>query len=57
MHEAEVLSILAHGPDGIPGQEKLQASTIDISEYLDFALWDLVWYWDYSKSADVTNEQ
>ena len=57
IHEAEVLSILVHGKDGIPGLEKITGQTIDISEYLDFAFWDLIWYWDYSKLVDMGDEQ
>jgi hypothetical protein len=57
VHKAEVLSILAHGKDGIPGLEKITGQTIDISKYLDFAFWDLIWYWDYSKLDDMGDEQ
>ena len=57
IQEAEVLSILVCGKDGIPGLEKITGQTIDISEYLDFAFWDLIWYWDYSKLVDMGDEQ
>ena len=44
VYEAKILSIIAKGKDGIPGLEKITRDTVDITEYLDFAFWDLVWY-------------
>ena len=44
VYEAEILSIIARGKDGVPGLEKITGETVDITEYLDFAFWDLVWY-------------
>jgi hypothetical protein len=59
VHEAAVLSILAHGTkaDSQPRLEHVFGHTIDISEYLDFAIWDLVWYWDQAKQADMSDSQ
>ena len=34
----------ARGRDGIPGLEKLTGDTVDITEWLDFTIWDRVWY-------------
>ena len=30
--------------DGIPGLEKLTWDTVDITKWLDFTIWDQVWY-------------
>ena len=40
----EILSIIARGDDLILGLEKSTGKTVDITEYLDFAFWDLFWY-------------
>ena len=42
VYEAEILSMTARGSDLIPGLEKITGETVDITEYLDFAFWDLV---------------
>ena len=44
VYESEILSMIARGDDLIPGLEKITGETVDITEYLDFAFWDLVWY-------------
>ena len=44
VYESEILSMIARGDDLIPGLEKITEETIDITKYLDFAFWDLVWY-------------
>ena len=36
--------MIAQGDDLVPGLEKITGETVDITEYLDFAFWDLVWY-------------
>ena len=36
--------MIARGDDLIPGLEKITGETVDITEYLYFAFWDLVWY-------------
>ena len=47
---AEVRSIISRGDDGRPGLEEVMGHTIDISEWLDFEFYDLVWYWDERKA-------
>ncbi len=53
---SEIQSILARGDDRRPGFERITGNTIDISEWLDFDFYDLVWYWDQEK-MDITDEQ
>ena len=36
--------MIARGDDLVPGLEKITGEIVDITEYLDFAFWDLVWY-------------
>jgi hypothetical protein len=45
IYEAEILSRTARGPDDRTGVERLTGDTVDISEWLDFSFYDLVWYW------------
>ena len=44
VYEVEILSMIARGDDLIPGLENITGETVDITEYLDFAFWDLIWY-------------
>ena len=44
VYESEILSMIARGDDLILGLEKITGETVDITEYLDFTFWDLVWY-------------
>ena len=44
VYESEFLSMIARGDDLLPGLEKITGETVDITEYLDFAFWDLVWF-------------
>jgi hypothetical protein len=37
---------MARGPDGRTGVEEITGDTPDISEWLDFDFYNLVWYWD-----------
>ena len=38
--------MITRGKDKIPGLEKFTGDTVDITEYFDFAFWDLVWFSD-----------
>jgi hypothetical protein len=53
---SEIQSILARGDDHRPGLERITGDTIDISEWLDFDFFDMVWYWD-QKKMDMNDEQ
>ena len=46
VYEAQILSMIARGEDGIPGLEKLTGDTCDITEWLDFGFYDRVWFHD-----------
>ncbi|KAL7570573.1 hypothetical protein ACA910_017625 [Epithemia clementina (nom. ined.)] len=47
VYEAEILSRTARGPEGRTGIEELTGDSVDISEWMDFAFYDLVWFWHY----------
>ena len=49
--EADIYSLTA-GKDIRPALERLTGGTIDISEWLEFELYDLVWFWN--KQSDDT---
>jgi hypothetical protein len=36
--------------------EEIKGQTIDISEWLDFSIYDLVWFWNEHKT-DMTEDQ
>ena len=44
--ECEIMSHIARGPNKQPGLEQITGDSIDISEWLDFDMYDYVWYWD-----------
>ena len=36
--------MISRGDDLVPGLEKITRETVDITEYLNFVFWDLVWF-------------
>ena len=44
-----MMQFIPRGRDGRTGYEQITGRTPDISEYLDFEFWDLVWYWPHEK--------
>ena len=47
VHTAEIMQFIPRpGLRGRTGYEEVTGKTPDVSEYLDFDFWDLVWYWD-----------
>ena len=44
--ESEIMSRTAHGPLERTGVERITGNTPDISEWIDFEMYDLVWFWD-----------
>jgi hypothetical protein len=45
VYEGELLTRMACGNDGRSGYEQVTGKTHDISEWLDFEFYDLVWWW------------
>ena len=48
VYESELLSRMARGLDRRTGYEEITGQTPDISEWLDFEFYDLVWWLDRS---------
>ena len=46
VHEADLLQLFPRGPNERTGFELVHGHTPDISEFADFAFYDLVWYYD-----------
>ena len=44
--ESKIISRTASGPDGRTGVERVTGDSVDISEWIDFSFYDLVWFWD-----------
>ena len=44
--ESEIMSRTARGPLERTGVERITGNTPDISEWIDFEMYDLVWFWD-----------
>ena len=42
--------------DGRSGYEQVSGKTPDISEWLDFELYDLVWWWDQPNKPNINDE-
>ena len=51
---SDIRSRTAKGPGGRPGLESVLGQTVDISEYIDFDFYDLVWFWH---DVDPNNEK
>jgi hypothetical protein len=54
-YTAEIMQRMARGPDGRTGYEQITGNTPDISEWLDFDFYDMVWYYD-RKHPDMTDD-
>jgi hypothetical protein len=46
IHQSEIMCRIVSGRDGRTGIERITGDTPDISEWLDFDLYDLIWFWD-----------
>ena len=46
VYEGEVLSRISRGITERPGLEEITGETVDLSEWLDFSFYDIVWYHD-----------
>ena len=54
IYESELLSRMARGADRRTGYEVVTGQTPDISEWLDFEFYDLVWWLDRSDKPNFT---
>jgi hypothetical protein len=50
VYEGELLSMISCGKDGRSGHEEVTGNTPNISKWLDFEFYDLVWWWDHQTS-------
>jgi Reverse transcriptase (RNA-dependent DNA polymerase) len=57
VYESEILARMARGDDRRTGYEEVTGQTPDISEWLDFEFYDLVWWLDRSIKPNVTDVQ
>jgi len=55
VYEGEILSMMSRGSTGRSGYEEVTGNTPDISEWLNFEFYDLVWWWDRPNKPDVTD--
>jgi hypothetical protein len=46
VYKGKLLTEMSRGNDGRSGYEQVTGKTPDISEWLDFEFYDLVWWWD-----------
>jgi hypothetical protein len=54
VYESELLSRMARGSDRRTGYEEVTGQTPDISEWLDFEFYDLVWWLDRPTKPNFT---
>ena len=54
VYESEILSRMSRGHDDRTGYERLTGQTPDISEWLDFTFYDLIWYYNL-ENPDITD--
>jgi hypothetical protein len=55
IYESELLSCMARGSDRRTGYEEITGQTPDISEWLDFEFYDLVWWLDRPTKPNFTD--
>ena len=55
VYEAEIMSRMASRSNNRKGYEEVMGQTPDISEWLDFEFYDLVWWLDRPTKPDVTD--
>jgi hypothetical protein len=55
VYESELLSRMSRGDDGRSGYEMVTGNTPDISEWLDFEFYDLVWWIDRPNKPNVND--
>ena len=55
VYEASILNFVPRGNNVRSGMEMVTGQTVDISEWIDFEFYDLVWYYD-QKKMDMTDD-
>jgi hypothetical protein len=55
IYESELLSRMARGNNRRTGYEEVTGQTPDISKWMDFAFYDLVWWLDRPTKPNITN--
>ena len=55
VYESKLLSWMARGDDHRTGYKVVMGQTPDISEWLDFEFYDLVWWLDWTTKPDLTD--
>eukprot|EP00957_Ditylum_brightwellii_P094635 7207219-Ditylum_brightwellii.AAC.1 len=55
MYKSELLICMVRGHCRRSGYEEVAGNTPDISQWLDFELYDLVWQWDGGKKLNVSD--
>ena len=56
MVESKILTRMARGQDFRTGYEEVTGQTAEISEWLDFEFYDLVYWYDRPNNPDVSND-
>jgi hypothetical protein len=56
VYKGKLLTRMSHGDDGRFGYEQVTGKTPDISKWLDFEFYDLVWWWDRPNKPNINNE-
>ena len=54
--ESEIMSCMAWGPLERTGVERITGNTPDISEWIDFEMYNLVWFGDTNKRLKDPSE-
>jgi hypothetical protein len=56
VYEGKLLTRMSCGDDGRSGYEQVTGETPNISEWLDFEFYDLVWWWDQPNKPNIYDE-
>jgi hypothetical protein len=56
VYEGELLTRMSCGDNGRSGYEQVTGETPNISEWLDFEFYDLVWWWDQPNKPNSNDE-
>jgi hypothetical protein len=57
VYESELLARMSRGQDGRNGYEEVTGDTPEIGEWLDFEIYDLVWWLDWPVKPSISTEQ